>query len=433
MANAGTDPDHPWTTLQDVLSVQPPLEFVSGSVLWAGPGWHGVVHILPQHHRQVMTLGDTEREVRVSIVALQDEDRPRVGSVYVAPYSTCWLLQGLVVEPPTTPDTALSSPPPLGIHVGADTVGVVARQCTVRGSPAYGIVVAGGLHALLDCVVEDAGGIAFSEDAPSPLLANVVVGCRVQNFHSEFGLLLGPSVGQVTGCTVVQAHPSTHSRMTSLCTVRVAGLGVQFHDNKFLCRAVEDGGDATAWEPVPTHGVEINGPKWWSIQNNIILVDHAIGLCILNDTKSVVAHNTVVRCARRPWFAAQVPMLSVRVTQRGRATIPTVGGTLVLNNLVERVYVFNATVLASDNVELAQAQFRAVFEDHPRDLRPRARLPALEGCSFGDSLRSPDQAPVTCNDATAALRPTEASDFRPCVGALEPPHSITHGVDGERV
>ena len=209
MANPGTDPDLPWTTLEAVLATA--RTFPGGAMIMVDEGWHGVVHIQPRHRDDGWD--------RVTIAAFEGS-KPLVEKLHVAPDTGYWTIQGLAVSVPGTPSTS-SVPPsvpslvpgrPRGIVLDKRTQGVVLQSCTVQDDPDAGIHISGSHHAILRCSVVRAGGIVFADDTG---VNNSILHCLVQGFAWAAGLTLNASVSHVVGCVVAEAAASTLSRETT--------------------------------------------------------------------------------------------------------------------------------------------------------------------------------------------------------------------------
>lgn len=142
----------------------------------------------------------------------------------------------------------------------------------------------------------------------------------------------------------------------------------------------------------------------WVIENNVLFIDHPIGIWILGAKNCTIKNNTVVRCGEKPWSTSRLPNISIQSKKPTPNGTPSTGN-VVINNLAEAYELTdagNAGVslgVNSNNVIVAKSAFTSTFLAWAKkDLRLKAGSNPIDK---GTSNHSP---PVL--DADQNLRPT---------------------------
>ncbi len=116
----------------------------------------------------------------------------------------------------------------------------------------------------------------------------------------------------------------------------------------------------------------------WIIENNLLLIDHPIGIWILGAKNCTIKNNTVVRCGEKPWSTSRLPNISIQSKKPTPNGTPSTGN-VVINNLAEAYELTdagNAGVslgVNSNNVIVAKSAFTSTFLSWAKkDLRLKA-------------------------------------------------------------
>lgn len=148
----------------------------------------------------------------------------------------------------------------------------------------------------------------------------------------------------------------------------------------------------------------------WVIENNVLFVDHAIGIWIAGAKRCRVNNNTVVRCGQSAFFSSRFPSIAIDSKKSSDAAVPGAPSVnnSVINNLAERFELttnYNSGVSMGTNLAnsvVAKSAFGNTFLNWSRkDLRLKAGASSLI-----DSGTSSNAPPAT--DADANPRPNGA-------------------------
>lgn len=104
----------------------------------------------------------------------------------------------------------------------------------------------------------------------------------------------------------------------------------------------------------------------WIIENNVLFIDHPIGIWILGAKNCTIKNNTVVRCGEKSWSTSRLPNISIQSKKPTPNGAPSTGN-VVINNLAEAYELTdagNAGVslgVNSNNVVVSKSAFTSTF------------------------------------------------------------------------
>jgi hypothetical protein len=374
--NAGTDPEEPWSTLQEVF--EDGHRFGGGDKILVGPGAHGDVQVGPESRADDSPLFITIKAVLMNGTVVLESIQ------FWCTFG--WVLEGVHVtgggreDGSAAPAPALVPAPSLvpvpwtvyveprrGIVVGPGSTDITVTRCTVRDHPKLGVYLSGSRHVITECEVARARGIHCLDPGS---VGTQIVGCIVHHFCSPEGLLLRGSHMRVVGNLVHDSLDTAH--ITSLCVAPDPASHVLLYRNRFLCTLDRPESPAHVPGPLSVHGVCISSPSHWTISTNAIQVDHSLALALTDARSCTVVHNTVVRRGPKTWFTTQRPTLSSSISELGSTT--TEGGNIVANNLCEKLAVACPNSTLAGNLMLRPDHLLETFMAHPQCLELRPHL-----------------------------------------------------------
>ena len=146
----------------------------------------------------------------------------------------------------------------------------------------------------------------------------------------------------------------------------------------------------------------------WVIENNVVLVDHPIGIWLHGAKGCLVKNNTVLRCGSTALMDPRYPNIKVSAKKPGAPTGAPSINNVVLNNAAERFELSDADNsgvpigIAMNNVVVAKSAFGSTFLNWgKKDLHVKA------GASVIDAGTSSNSPPVI--DADNNARPSGAA------------------------
>lgn len=104
----------------------------------------------------------------------------------------------------------------------------------------------------------------------------------------------------------------------------------------------------------------------WIIENNVLFIDHPIGIWILGAKNCTIKNNTVVRCGEKPWSTSRLPNISIQSKKPTPNGTPSTGN-VVINNLAEAYELSDAgnaglsVGINSNNVTVSKSAFTSTF------------------------------------------------------------------------
>ena len=336
MANPGTAVS-PWSTLAEVFSASPAKTFQPGDHLYLRRGNHGTAAV----------TGTNTADVYIE---------PEAGHTPVARMSLLnahhWYIKGLTI---------------LG--------GVVIDDQNIENSdyntfetcymPSGGFQVYGNYNTLRGNHIRG-GGILFGFHSNNGLVS----GNTLEDFYSD-GMHNQGNYGVWENNLVMNSHKinGNHNDLFQ----SLASAGNVLRGNEFRAYTDPNQADLIAPGVSDVQGIGLFDGWYtdWVIENNVVLVDHPIGIWIQGAINCKIKNNTVLRCGENSLFPylyspARFPNIRVAAKKTGAAST----GNVVINNVSERFeldpVIDNSGVsigIASGNVVVAKSAFASTFLD----------------------------------------------------------------------
>ena len=338
MSNSGTAAS-PWSTLAAVAAAKmgaTPLFFKPGDHIYLRRGDHGTATITDKNAGDVFILPDPGHTPAVRISMINADH---------------WYISGLTILSAVAIDNQTNE------NSDYDTF----ENCYL---PNGGFSVCGNFTTLRGNHIRN-GGIYFLYHSNNGLVS----GNTIEDFYSDAMNMKG-NYNLFENNLVMNAHKvnGNHNDMFQ----GWASTGNILRGNEF--RAYSDPNQPDLIEPglsdVQGIGLFDGWYSDWVIENNVLFVDHAIGIWLEGAKGCTVKNNTVVRCGQNIAIAGRPPNIRVAAKKSSTAGVsgaPSVNN-VVLNNAAER-YEMDPVVdnsgssvgITMNNVVVAKSAFDTNF------------------------------------------------------------------------
>lgn len=372
MANAGTS-DSPWSTLADVFSSG--KSFQPGDRLLLGRGYHGAPTVTGKNTADVFIVPQPGQTPLVRSLSLLNADH--------------WNIKGLNISQSTTPAGSPDSANKVsGVVIDNQTnensdyntiegCAIYGAQVTTNwtesdwaNKPGGGIAVFGNYNSLKGNHLYNAGGIQLGYHSN-----NAYVGYNTVENISGDGMGQKGNYGLFEHNLVMNSHKvnGNHNDLFQ----GWASTGNVLDSNEF--RAYSDPNQPFLLSPglsdVQGIGLFDGWYDSWTIKNNVVLVDHPIGIWIQGGKNCKILNNTIARCGQNAWSEDRPPNILLAAKKSGAASTNNV----VENNIAERFELddsanANTSIgIVSNNTVIAKSAFTATYLNwSKKDLRLKA-------------------------------------------------------------
>lgn len=376
MGNAGTA-ELPWSTLSAVFAASPAKVFLPGDHIYLRRGNHGTVVVTG-----INTNGDVYIEAEAG-------HTPVVRMSMLNAHH--WRIRGLTILGGVVIDNQNNE------NSDYNTF----ENCYM---PSGGFQVYGNYNTLRGNHIRS-GGILFGFHSNNGLVS----GNTLEDFYSD-GMHNQGNYGVWENNLVMNSHKinGNHNDLFQ----SLASVGNVLRGNEFRAYSDPNQADLIAPGVSDVQGIGLFDGWYtdWVIENNVVLVDHPIGIWILGAQNCRIKNNTVLRCGQYslfPYLYSPERFPNIRVAAKKSGAAST--GNLVMNNAAERFEldpVDNAGVsmgIATCNVVVAKSAFGSTFLNWAKkDLHLKSGAAAV--IDAGTASNSP---PVI--DADGNARPTGAA------------------------
>jgi chitodextrinase len=288
----------PWSTLAAVFAASPAKTFLPGDHIYLRRGNHGTVTVTGINTADVF-IEPEPGHTPVMHMSLRDAQH--------------WYIKGLTLTGGVAIDVLDNEKSQNSTfencYLPTGGFQVYSSNTTLRGNHIRG------------------SGILFDFHANSGLVS----GNTIEDFYSD-GIHNKANNGLWENNVVMNSHKidGNHNDLFQ----SLASSGNVLRGNEF--RAYSDPNQADLIEPgvsdVQGIGLFDGWYEDWIIENNVVLVDHPIGIWIQGAQGCVIKNNTVARCGQNSLFASRFPNIRIATKKSGAVSTNNV----VINNASER-------------------------------------------------------------------------------------------------
>lgn len=386
-SNSGSSAS-PWRTLAEVFKSG--KRFQGGDTIYLARGYHGAVHITGRNSKDVFIKPIPGHSPAVRYIKMD--------------HASNWNINGLTISKSTTPkdhpDKELSGGGILMSNMDA----MSCNNNTIQNCSLYtlqisdnfgkhdwtnrkaGIIIFGTHNKIKGNHLYNGGGIQIGWKSNNTYVGYNVVenigtdacGIRGSNCVIEYNLFMNSHKANGNHNDFIQGWGSSNN------IVRNNELRAYTDPNqKYITDKQKSGGAST------THGMGLWDGMFrnWTIENNLIRIDHSAGIYVLGGRGLIIRNNRVVRCGKKIWRVRKdsAPGIKVAPSKRNEPSRDCI----VTDNTAEN-FILDAARNKGESIGVVSNNKKSASYSPPADKIPPSKPTNLKTVTingYGTDLR----------------------------------------------